>query len=51
MKKVRYTAGRTRDGLLKKINGILEEDPTAELVGVVERNKLFTAFIQFEEKL
>ena len=43
-----YTAARIRDTLLSRINEILEKNPTAELVAVVERNKLFTAFIQYE---
>ena len=48
MKKVAYVSARVRDKLLKKINGSLEEHPTAELVAVVQRNNLFTAFIQIE---
>ena len=43
-----YVGGRTRDLLLKRINETLEENSNAELVAVVERNKLFTAFIQYE---
>ena len=43
-----YTSARIRDTLLSRINEILEKNPTAELVAVVERNKLFTAFIQYE---
>ena len=49
MKKVKYIEGRLRDTLLRRINEALEKNPTAELVGVVERNKLFTAFIQYEK--
>ncbi len=43
-----YTSARLRDTLLARINEILEKNPTAELAAVVERNKLFTAFIQYE---
>lgn len=43
-----YTSARIRDTLLTRINEILKKNPTAELVAVVERNKLFTAFIQYE---
>ncbi|KKL94760.1 hypothetical protein LCGC14_1861450 [marine sediment metagenome] len=48
MRKVMYTSARIRDTLLTRINEILKKNPTAELVAVVERNKLFTAFIQYE---
>ncbi len=48
MKKVMYTSARIRDTLLARINKILSKEPSAELVAVVERNKLFTAFIQYE---
>ena len=49
MKQVNYVSARLRDSLLLKINEALEKNPTAKLVGVVERNKLFTAFIQYEK--
>ena len=48
MRKVMYTSARIRDTLITRINEILEKNSTAELVAVVERNKLFTAFIQYE---
>lgn len=48
IKVFKYTSARIRDTLLARINEILEKNPTAELVVVVERNKLFTAFIQYE---
>ncbi|KKL57263.1 hypothetical protein LCGC14_2237170 [marine sediment metagenome] len=43
-----YTSARIGDTLLSRINEILKKNLTAELVAVVERNKLFTAFIQYE---
>ena len=49
MKKVKYVEGRLRDTLLRRINEALEKDPTAKLVSVVERNKLYTAFIQYNK--
>ena len=48
MKKVMYTSARIRDSLIERINEILAKNSTANLVAVVERNKLFTAFIQYE---
>ena len=48
MKEVKFVSARTRKSLLDQINVELKKDTTAELVGVVERNKLYTAFIQYE---
>lgn len=43
-----YIDNRTRKKLLVRINEILEINPSAELVSVVERNKIFTAFIRYD---
>jgi hypothetical protein len=48
MKKVEFVSSRTRDGLVNRINEAFEKNPKAELAAVVERNKLFTAFIQYD---
>ena len=50
MKEVTYVSGRMRDTLLIRINQTLQLDPTAELVAVVYRSNLYTAFIQFEKE-
>ncbi len=48
MKKVKFVEARVKRKILRRINEELEKNISAELVGVVQRNNLFTAFIQFE---
>jgi len=48
VRKIMYIDNRTRKKLLIRINQILEINPSAELVSVVERNKLYTAFIRYD---
>ncbi len=48
MKEVKLVEARVRSKLLRRINEELEKDISAELVGVVQRSNLFTAFIQFD---